>query len=65
MLEKSLCQGQLLAEEHPTARRRKAASATGKADAQAQAQIHGAVPGGDAVSPAGVTHGGGVFEVKG
>jgi len=27
MLAKSLCQGQLLADEHPTARRRKAASA--------------------------------------
>ena len=41
----------------------KAARATGTAGAQSEAQIHGAVPGGDAVSPAGVAHGGGVFAV--
>jgi predicted O-methyltransferase YrrM len=52
MLEGSLGQGQLLTQEHAIARQRKAASAIGKAGAQSQVQVHGAMPGGDAVSPA-------------
>ena len=39
----------------------KAATATGTAGAQSQVEIYGAVPGGDAVSPAGVAHRRGVF----
>ena len=43
--------------------RRKAAPASGKAGAQSQAQIYGAVPGSDAVPSTGVAHRGGVFAV--
>ena len=49
--------------EHVRPLSTKAASATGTAGAQSQAQIPGAVPGGHAVPLAGVAHGGGVFAV--